>query len=333
MSAYTVFGDVGLVVGAQIVGKKLSRIEPQLVLTRFAKHMMMDPNKGEVAKARRVRPLAVSTTNLTEGVTPTVSQITYDTVTVVIGQFGSWVQITDKVHNLAEDPVLNDAADILADQQQATRELILWNEIRGGTQVVYANGAARTSVNTPLDSDLFAAATNTLKRNHAQMQTSIIKAGPGQATEPVGASFIGVGHVDFERDIRALSDFLPIERYSSVEGRVSEYEIGKVTNVRIILTADLPPWQDAGGTATGMRSTTGTNADVYALVIFGEEYFADLKVKGIKDVDMHVQAPGTKSISDPLGQRGFVSWKMWYAAKRLNELWGVRIEAAVTALT
>jgi N4-gp56 family major capsid protein len=244
----------------------------------------------------------------------------------------NWVQITDVVQDIAEDPVLQDASDLLADQAAATKEMILWGVLRGGSQVVYANGSARTSVNTPIDSDLFAAAVNTLKRNHAKMITKVAKAGPNIATEPVGASYVAFGHVDLERDLRQLSDFVPTERYAS-GGLVSPWEIGKVTNVRIILSPDLPAFPDAGGTATGMRSTTGTLADVYPLVLIGEDFFGDLRLAGMETVTMRVQNPGTASETDPLAQRGFVSWKTYYAAVRLNELWGVRIEAAVTALS
>jgi N4-gp56 family major capsid protein len=88
MSAFMTFGDVGPVVGATLLGQKLRRIEPVLVLSPFAKQYTLPKNKGEALKMRRLRPMAVSTTNLTEGVTPAPSTISYDTVTVVIGQFG-----------------------------------------------------------------------------------------------------------------------------------------------------------------------------------------------------------------------------------------------------
>lgn len=241
------------------------------------------------------------------------------------------MQITDKIEDLAENAVLQDAMTVLGDQAKATKEMILWGVLRGGTSVTYANGAGRSSVNTPIDSDLFAVATNTLKRNHTQMITSILKAGPNIATEPVGASFVALGHVDLERDLRQLSDFVPVERYGSGSA-ISPYEIGKVTNVRIILSPDLPYFPDAGGTATGMRSTTGTNADVYPLVVFGQDFYGDVALKGLSAIEMKVFKP-EMSKDDPLGQRGGVSWKMYYQALRLNESYGTRIECAVTALS
>jgi N4-gp56 family major capsid protein len=42
--------------------------------------------------------------------------------------------------------------------------------------------------------------------------------------------------------------------------------------------------------------------------------------------------PGKPSKSDPMAQRGYVSWKTWYTAVILNDLWMARLEVAVTAL-
>lgn len=331
MSSFMTFGDVGPVVGVTLVAQLLREIEPVLVCAKWAKSYPMPTNKGEAIKWRRVRPLAVSTTSLTEGVTPSPTQIAYDTVTTVISQFGGWVQITDKIEDLAENQVLQDATRQLTRQAAATKEMILWGVLRGGTAVIYSNGANRAAVNTPLDSDLFMAASNTLKRNHALMKTSILKAGPNIATEPVGASYVAIGHVDLERDLRGLADFVPTERYASGT-YIDPNEIGKVTNTRIILSPDLPGFPDAGGTATGMRSTTGTNADVYPLVIFGEDFYGDVALKGLSSVMMQVNKP-KMTPDDPLGQRGSVAWKMYYQALRLNESYGIRIECAATALS
>ena len=42
--------------------------------------------------------------------------------------------------------------------------------------------------------------------------------------------------------------------------------------------------------------------------------------------------PETIDKSDPLGQRGYVGWKMYFAALILNEAWVQRIEVGVTDL-
>lgn len=326
------YGDVSPRVGIYAVQKMLERIEPVLVLEKFASVTPLPKNKGEVIKWRRIRPLQVSTTNLTEGVTPSPSQLVYDDVTTVIGQFGGWIQITDKIQDLHEDRVLDDSMTALADQAASTKEAILWGILRGGTSVLYANGNARTSVNTPVDLELVRAATNTLKRNHAKKITDRLAAGPGYGTEAVAPSFVAFTHVDLERDFREMDSFVPLERYGTFKP-IDENEIGKVEEVRIILSPQLSPFADAGASTSSMRSTSGSVADVYPIIIVAKNAYGTVPLKGVNAVEMAVKNPKMGEPGDPLGQRGHVAWKMWYQAVRLNELWMVRLEVAATSLS
>jgi N4-gp56 family major capsid protein len=330
--AFVTYGDVSPRVGIEAVAKMLSRIEPILVLEKYALVTPLPKNKGEVIKWRRIRPLVVSTVNLTEGVTPPAEQLVYEDVTTVIAQFGGWIQITDKIQDLHEDRVLDDAMTALADQAASTKEAILWGVLRGGTNVFYANGAARTSVNTPIDLDVVNAAVNLLKRNHAKKLTTKIGAGPGISTEPVNASFVAFAHTDLETDIRDMDSFVPTERYAT-GSTIDENEIGKVNEVRFILSPQLSPFADAGGSAGTMRSTSGTSADVYPVIVVGKESYGTVPLKGVSAVEMAVKNPKMGEPGDPLGQRGHVAWKIWYQAVRLNEQWMCRIEVAATALS
>lgn len=331
--SFLTYGDIGPRVGIHAVAGLLTRIEPALVLEKYALVTPLPKNTGEVIKWRRVRPLIVSTTALTEGVTPPAEQLVYEDVTTVIQQFGGWIQITDKVADLLEDKALSDAMDLLADQAAATKEAILWGILRGGTNVFYANGLGRPNVNTPIDIDLVNAAVNTLKRNHAKKITSRLAAGPRIATEPVNASYVAFAHVDLETDIRAMDGFVPTEKYASGSLLDDTWEIGKVNEVRFILSPQLSMFPDAGGAAGAMRSTSGTNADVYPVVIIGKEAYGTVPLKGINSVQMAVKNPKMGEPGDPLGQRGHVAWKIWYQAVRLNEQWMVRLEVAATAFS
>lgn len=327
------YGDVSPRVGIFAVTKMLDRIEPILVLERYALLTPLPKNKGETIKWRRIRPLQVSTVNLTEGVTPPPSQLVYDDVTTVIGQFGGWIQITDKIQDLHEDRVLDDAMTALGDQVAATKEAIIWGILRGGTNVLYANGAGRSSVNTPIDLELVRAAVSTLKRNHAKKITERLAAGPGIATEPVAASFVMFAHTDLERDIRECQSFVPVERYGTFKPIDPDNEIGKLEEVRVILSPQLTPYQDAGGAATGMRSTSGTYADIYPAILVAKNAYGVVPLKGVSAVEMAVKNPKMGEPGDPLGQRGLVSWKMYYQAVRLNEQWMIRLEVAATSLS
>lgn len=335
MYTFTTYGDISPRVGIHAVAKALTRIEPILVLEKYALTTPLPKNTGEVVKWRRVRPLAVSTTSLTEGVTPPPSQLQYDTVSTNIAQFGGWIQITDKIADLHEDPALNDAMTILADQAAATKEEILWGVLRGGTTVLYSNGTTRAGLNTPIDFDLIRAGYNTLKRNHAKKITERLAAGPNISTEPVNSSYVAFAHVDLERDFREMDSFVPVERYGTLKPLDDEWEIGKVEEVRVILSPQLSPILGAGAPAagSGMRSEGGVNCDVYPVVIVGKESYGTVPLKGVNSIEFAVVNPKMGTAGDYLGQRGGVAWKMWYQAVRLNEQWMLRIECCATALS
>ena len=70
--------------------------------------------------------------------------------------------------------------------------------------------------------------------------------------------------------------------------------------------------------------------DVYPLVIVGQDAYGVVPLRGMDSATVTVKNP-TPTYEDPLAQRGFASWKMWYVAVRLNEEWMVRIEGAASA--
>lgn len=330
---FVTYGDVSPRVGIYAVAKLLARIEPILVLERFALTTPLPKNKGEVIKWRRIRPMAVSTTNLTEGVTPPPSQLVYDDVTTVIGEFGGWIQVTDKIVDLHEDRVLDDAMTALADVAASTKEAVIWGVLRGGTNVFYSNGTQRSQVNTPIDLELIRAAYNFIKRNHGKKLTERLSSSPNYATEAVAPSFVLFSHTDLERDFREMDGFVPLERYGNVKPIDDMNEIGKVEETRIILSPQLEPWLGAGATVAGTGMRGDTNVDVYASVIVGKESYGTVPLKGINSVEMAVKNPKMGEPGDPLGQRAHVAWKMWFQAVRLNESWMVRLETAATALS
>jgi len=60
--------------------------------------------------------------------------------------------------------------------------------------------------------------------------------------------------------------------------------------------------------------------------------FASVALKGADSMKPMVLNPDTISKSDPMGQRGYVSWKTWFTAVILNDLWMARLEVAVSRL-
>lgn len=327
------YGDISPRVGVFIQAKFLVHAQPTLMLERFATSMPVPTNKSQNIKWRRAIPFAISTEQLVEGVTPAPQGVEFEDITGTLAQYGAWIGVTDVFVDTHEDANLNQFTMLASEQAALTKELILWNMMIGGTNVVYSGAAtSRATVAAPLTLDDLRLVQRTLKVAMAKPIARMIDASEKIATTPVAPAYVGVGHTNIEQDLRDMPGFVPREQYSQTTKLLSDFEIGKIEDLRIILSPHFTYFPGAGAAATGVL-TTGGNADVYPLVFFGQDAFAATPLKGRDSARVVVKNPQMgSSYEDPLGQRGFIAWKMWYSAVRLNEAWIVRVETAVSAL-
>lgn len=329
----THYSDVQPRIGTYAVGKMLAYADSQLVLEKFAMVTPLPKNKGLTIKWRRPVPFAVETDTLLEGQTPNPEIMQYEDISASISQYGGWVQITDVIRDFHEDPVFNNIVELLAKKAADIKEAIIWGVIRAGTNVVYSGAAtSRATVEAPISADELDLCLRTLKANHARPITKMLSGSDKVGTEPVRGGYVGVGSIYQEQDIERLDGFVPIHKYGS-QAPLCPQEIGTRGQIRFILTPHLEPIYGAGSsTTTGVQNTNG-RVDVFPLVIFGEDAFGVTPLKGMESATVKVQQPGAViTETDPIGQRGLVSWMFWYVAVRLNELWMVRVESAVSAL-
>lgn len=326
----TTYGDINQRTAAWAATEMLSHAEPVIVLGRFGLTKPLPRNKADTVKFRRPIPFGAATTPLQEGVTPTAQKMAYEDVTAQLKQYGRPIEITDVVQDLSEDPVLSDASMLAGEQAGKTMEILTYGVVKAGTSVFYSNGSARNAVNTPISLTKQRAVTRFLKIQKAMKLTSILGGSPNYLTKPIEASFIAVAHTNLESDLRGLAGFVPVAQYGSRQPICPE-EIGAVEDVRYVLSPELDPWADAGGAAGSMVTTTGTSADVYPVLYFGKEAYGLVPLKGEGAITPMV-VNAKPSAADPMAQRGYVSWKSYFAAVRLNENWMSRLEVAVTAL-
>lgn len=326
----TTYGSISQRTAAWASNEMLEHAEPILVLQKFADPKPIPKNKADNAKFRRPIPFTVSTVPAQEGVTPTAQAMQYEDVSVTLQQYIGICEISDKVNDLCEDPVLKDAAMLSGEQAAETLEMVLYGALKGGTNLFRANGSARTDINTVITLTKQRAIVRALEAQRAKPVTSMISASTNIATEPVSPGFIAFCHTDCESDIRGLAGFVPVEKYGQM--KALPYEIGKVEKVRYICSPLLTPYADGGGDKGSMKSTTGVKADVYPIIYISAKSYAVTPLKGAGAIIPGVINPGDISKSDPAGQRGYVSWKTWFAALITNQLWVGRLEAAVTAL-
>jgi N4-gp56 family major capsid protein len=327
------FSDSGIATRTNVYAERelLKHAEPVMVLEKFASHKQMPKNKTDTIKFRRPNTFSAATSPLSEGVTPDKTSFTYTDVSVALKQYGQVIEITDVIEDLHEDPVGKHAAEQAGENVGRTIEALNYGIVRAGTNVTYANGAGRTSVNTPISLSKVRSVVRSLKAQKAMKITSVLSSSPNYATRAVEGAWVAVAHTDVEADIRNLPGFLPVAQYGQMRP-ISPYEIGTVEDVRFVLSPDLEAFADGGGAKGAMVSTTGTSADVYPVIFFGKESWAMVALRGQGSVSPSIIPVGQKTKDDPLGQRGYIGWKTWHAALILNQAWIQRLEVAVTSL-
>ena len=323
----TAYGDIGSRTATFAERELLKRALPYLVLEKFGQSKPIPTKSTKTIKFRKYNPLALATTPITEGVTPSSKQLTASDVTANLDQFGDLVTISDVILDTHEDPVLQEATEILGEQAAQTIETIRFNVLKAGTGVRYANGAARSAVNTALTLSTQRKCIRDLKRQNARAITKIVRSTPSYGTEAVAPSFIGLVHPDMEGDIRNIAGFTPTEKYGSMTPY--ESEIGKIEDVRYVSSTVFSAWTDAGGAKGTMISTTGTSADVYPVLFVSRDAFGIVPLKGRASITPSVVNPHP-SESDPLAQRGHIGWKSMTTCVILNDAWMVRAECGVT---
>jgi len=331
----TTYEGIPPAVEGYAIREALAYAQPVMVLSRFGKPMAVPQNKTQTIKWRRPVPFSPATRPLVEGVTPPPTRMQYDHVTAVLKQYGDWTEVSDVIEFTHTDPVLNEAIELHGRNMGATHEQLLYGVLRGGTTVFYANNVAgRSSVVDVIGLNDIRRVVRYLRAQKAAFFTSVLDGSVKIATKPIEQSYIAVCHTDLEADVRNIAGFVSAAQYGQRQ-LVSEHEIGSVENVRFVMSPELAPFQDAGGTTgagTTRLSTSGTRCDVYPVLFFGRDAFTCTPLRGPTSVRIYGTKTDQAEKSDPIAQRGTVGWKMWFVAARTNETWMARLEVAASRI-
>lgn len=345
MATIQSYGDISPRTAAYAVTQLLKRGVPYLVIEKFGQTYPIPQNHSLTAKFRRYFlqgstgsagngtgaffvPLAL--TPLVEGVTPSGNKLANQDYTVTLQQYGDYITISDVIMDTHEDPVLQQATDILGEQAAQTVETLRYNVLKAGVNVfrVGAAGAlvaSRPLVNGPITLANQRSVTTSITRQNGRPITKIVKSTPDFRTEPVEAAFIGLHHPDLETDIRNMTGFIPTKQYGTTTPW--ENETGAVERVRYLSSTIFAPFPDAGAAGSTYRSTTGSNYDVYPILYLARDAFGIVPLKGKDSITPMVVNP-KPAPGDPLGQRGTVGWKTYTATVILQDAWMCRLEVA-----
>lgn len=314
----------------------LIRALPYLGHHLFAQVSPYPKRTGNTAKFRRYGSLAAATTAISEGVNPTAVALSKTDVTVSLTQYGNVIELSDRVLDENVENVMAESSDLLGENAGNSIDQIYRDTLVGGTTVQYANGSARNAVNTVISAADLDVIINTMKRNNARKLSKVIRASTEVGTSPIRAGFFGMCHPDVTHDLEALTNWKSAETYANVT-KLLENEIGSYKEIRFIESTNGKIFTDAGGAKGTMRSTTGTSADVYAVLVFASDGYGivPLEASG-KDINktniqMIYKPPGSAGTADALNLLATNGWKAKTAIVILNDNFLGRIECASTA--
>jgi len=309
----------------------LRKAVPLITFRKWGQKRPLPRNKGEVIRFKRWGNLAPALTPLTEGVTPVGNKLDYTEITAQIKQYGDWIPVTDRVLMTAIDPFLTEASEQLGEQEGETHDILMRNDLLAGSNVMYANNVAgRDSVVAKISTSDLDVAIRTLKLANTPRIAKQVSATTNYNTTPIRAGYIAVIHPYMSNDVEALTGFVPVEKYPSNSG-VIEGEIGSYKGIRFVETTQAMCYEGLGGSSTSVKNTAG-KADVYPVLIFGEDAYGEVPLSGANHgIIIKVHGDSDRSdTSDPLNQRGSAGWKTMWTGKILNDAWIIRLECAAS---
>jgi len=304
MSQYTSTTQVDPAVGVVYDRVLLMAPQPKYIYTKFAERRQIGTKQGTTIKFRRFSRLSAATTPLTEGVTPTGSQLAKVDLTATLSQYGDYVTLTDVVKLTVEDDLVAKTMELQNDQVNNTTDQLCRDYIcASASSTTCSNGSGTATLLNKIDID---GVVQTLRDNDCDYMFDRVNASTGVATSPVRASYVGMADTALEDDLRDVSNFLDVVEYSQSTG-VDPGEFGNTGSVR---------W---------LTSTQGyTSSSNYYCPIMGRDPanlpYAMVDLGG-GNLRGSMKEPGSAGTADPLDQRATIGWKSWMAFRILQDLY------------
>jgi N4-gp56 family major capsid protein len=317
-----------------MVARLLMTGQPAMLTQRFGQSQPAKANAGDTIKWRRYHPFTPLTAPIHETIPPEAQPLRKTDYTAQLKLYGALCELSHKCYILHEDNLLDVISKQAGRQMAETVEIVTLNVLKSGTTVFYGGtGTTRATVNGSITRGMLRKVKRFFERNDAEPITSILAPSAATNTYGIEESFFLLMHPDMEADFRGCTGFIPVVQYSTPAKRIPA-EIGAVEGFRACKTRFLTPWESIGESGstylTGGTSGTG-NADVYPVLAVSKDCYGIVRLTGKSAAGVSVLQPGVPRGGDPLGQKGSVGWKMFYAAAITFEEGLARLEVAATA--
>lgn len=318
---------------------KALAVYDRMLLTRATENEVLDmfgqaktiPAKSNTKKgfAYRYKNILPATTPLAEydGTVKGANKIVREEVEYSVAHYGDYIIYNDEIDLYDFDNIQSSFLDILGDQASLTVDTIRRDALRGGTNVIYANGAiSRLAVANAgatgriVANDLVTAALK-FKKQRGRKFKKVISGTTAVGSKAIRSAYIGIVSPEVTTDLRTLTGWKDVEDYADYGKSINEDEVGSWGDFRFVEYYNNDPIADQG---------TATNVNVYITTLLAQDAYATVTLRGKGGIETIVKKIGSAGANDPLNQYGTIGWKAITGCAILNEAWIIRLESTAS---
>lgn len=285
----------------------LERTTPVLLHDQFAQKRGIPKNGGKTIEFRRFSTLGVATTPLTEGVPPTLKDISVSAITATVSQYGDAVGFSDLVSTTTIDPILTETTALLGEEAGETIDELIRDVLVAGTTILYA--ASQTSRATVAAGNII-----TVADLRKAVRTMVVN-----RAKKIGGFYQCILHPRIAFDLQGTAEWVNAQQYSQ-SGRQFDGSLGDLYGVKFWVSDKAKVFAGAG--AAGI--------DVYAALFLGMNAYGVIALDG-QSLQSYYKPLGSAGTADPVDQQQSMGWKVTFATKILNDAFMLRYECAVSA--
>lgn len=213
---------------------------------------------GQTMSWRQFGKLSAATTALTEGSPPNGSNLTVNEITATVGQYGDFVEFSDKILDTGPDPYAVKTLELQGHQAALTFDALIQAAVLAGTNVTYASTATArnqiTSAMTFSTAKLDRVIRN-LQSRHVPFVTSFISPSTGIATVTGLPAYIAFVTPQMWETMKSTSGVQKVDSYQS-GNTIFPNEVGKYDSIRFIMSTTGYISTAMTGTITGATNAT-----------------------------------------------------------------------------
>ena len=285
----------------------LDRLNDSVFFMPYGKKTTIPRHAGAVTSWRRLEMPAVTTTAITEGVTPNGIDLTINKVSATVQQFGTFTKITDFIDMVGLDPLLTEVSDLFGEHAGLTMDIIVRDILKAGTNAQYSNnraGHSTLAAGDKISTAEIQKARATMKKNNVKM----IRLPNGNM------GYLAFVHPDTATQIFNLQEWKDQNTYVDTKNREAGI-MGQMYGIYFMEATTAPTFTDGGA---------GANLAGKMIIIIGEGAFGIPDVAGSSKPEIMVFSEG--NTENPLALYSTVAWKSCFTAARLNESCILRLE-------